>query len=286
MSTSRLGCFVLRFKTRLRLTKHSSRFSIVFFYTVLGCIVLSNLGFDPMSLFLSLSSIILSFSFLIGAASAKYFEGILLIFARRPYDIGDRIALSDPKDDTDPGGSSAWFVENVNLYATTVRFATTNEVATYSNGSLAALRIINAKRSPMAIKFVNVKFGVDVPYAKVELFKSAVESFIKERPKEWISMSAFRATRVEADLGYIEYKIVAQHVEGWQNVGPILNSTAELNQYCLEVSKQLEMRYAAPPLPVQMNLAKPDLLSQVMPGTNNYGIGESAQSGVATPTRV
>lgn len=230
----------------------------------------------------------LSADFIFVSSSIFHNQGILLIFARRPYDIGDRISLSDPKDNTDGGGSSAWFVENVNLYATTVRYATTNEVATYSNGSLASLRIINAKRSPLAIKFVNVKFGVDVPYSKVEIFKASVETFIKERPKEWVSMMAFRATRVEADLGYIEYKIVAQHVEGWQNIGPILNSTAELNQYCLEVSKQLGMRYSAPPLPVHLDLARQNLLQQLMSGNNNEASGdESAPSaskiGLAVP---
>ena len=74
--------------------------------------------------------------------------------------IGDKIALSDPASDTSPSGSSTWFVENVTLFTTTVRFATTNEVATYSNGSLARLRIINAKRSPKAILYVYVSFQV------------------------------------------------------------------------------------------------------------------------------
>jgi small-conductance mechanosensitive channel len=46
------------------------------------------------ALFLSLSSIILGFAFMIGGASAKYFEGILFILVRRPYDIGDRIHVS------------------------------------------------------------------------------------------------------------------------------------------------------------------------------------------------
>lgn len=45
------------------------------FYVVAFCIILSVTGFDPLALFLSLSSIILAFAFMIGSASAKYFEG-------------------------------------------------------------------------------------------------------------------------------------------------------------------------------------------------------------------
>ena len=91
--------------------------------------------------------------------------------ARQPYDIGDRIAVSNPLNDTDPGGSMSWFVENITLYTTTVRLAASNEVATYSNGSLAHLRIINAKRSPKAFVSVKLKFGIEIPYQKVRHFR-------------------------------------------------------------------------------------------------------------------
>ena len=45
----------------------------ILFYTVVGCIVLWYLGFDPLALFLSMSSVILAFAFVFSSASAKYF---------------------------------------------------------------------------------------------------------------------------------------------------------------------------------------------------------------------
>ncbi|KAL7465006.1 hypothetical protein ACHAXS_005337, partial [Conticribra weissflogii] len=170
----------------------------------------------------------------------------------RPYDIGDRIATSNPATDTNPNGSSTWFVEKVSLFSTTVRFATTNEVATYSNGSLASLRIINANRSPKAIVSIVIKFGLETPFQKIKVFRAAVENFVNARPREWVALVGFRATRVEADFGYVEYKIVCQHREAWQNIGPILQSKADLSSFCLEVSKKLEMRYESPPMPVNL----------------------------------
>jgi small-conductance mechanosensitive channel len=92
-----------------------------------------------------------------------------------PYDIGDRISVSDPENDTSSNGSMTWFVEDLGLYSTTVRLAATNEVATYSNGSLANSRIINANRSPQAVVSVLCKFSVNVSYNKVQLFKKATE---------------------------------------------------------------------------------------------------------------
>lgn len=118
-------------------------------------------------------------------------QGILFILVQRPYDVGDKVALSDPESETSASGSSTWFVENITLFTTTVRFATTNEVATYSNGSLASLRVINAKRSPKAIVYVFMKFGTEIPYQMIKVYQAAMENFVKARPREvrsWFSL--------------------------------------------------------------------------------------------------
>jgi hypothetical protein len=49
------------------------------------------------------------------SACSKYFEGLLLILVRRPYDIGDRIAVSNVNVDTSMTGSVSWFVRDVTL---------------------------------------------------------------------------------------------------------------------------------------------------------------------------
>lgn len=223
-------------------------------YFVVILVVLIIMGFNNWESLLSMTTFFFSFSFMFGPASSKYFEGILLIFVRRPYDIGDKVAISDPETDTSASGSSTWFVEKVTLYSTTVRFATTNEVATYSNGSLARLRIINAKRSPKAIVYVYNKFGSDVPFRLIQVFKASVENFVKSRPREWAQLNGFRATRVNLEFNFVEYVIVLTHRELWQNVGPILQSKADLASFCLEVSKKLNLRYEQPPKPIHLFL--------------------------------
>jgi hypothetical protein len=60
----------------------------VLFYFVIACLILNVLGYDPVAVFLSLSSVVLAFSFMISQASSKYVEGLLFILYRRPYDIG------------------------------------------------------------------------------------------------------------------------------------------------------------------------------------------------------
>ena len=72
-----------------------------------------------------------------------------------------------------------------------------------------------------------------------------------------LTSDSFRATRVEADVGYIEYKIIVQHRESWQIIGPVLQSKADLSSFCLEATKKLDMKYESPPMPVNLSTSGP-----------------------------
>jgi len=228
-------------------------FNVVFYFVVI-CIVLAIIGVDPLALFAAISGFILGFSFMIGAATSKYFEGLLLILVQRPYDIGDRISVSHPNTDTEGSGSAGWIVKDVTLYHTTVVYGSSSEVATYSNGSLASSRIINHARSPQAILWFMMKFPYDTPYEKFKVFKGAIEKFIKARPREWLSFAGFRSNRVEIDSGFVEYIIIAVHRESWQSIGALKQSKADLTSFTLELSKKMGMQYSAPPLPVDLTM--------------------------------
>jgi hypothetical protein len=207
-----------------------------------------------------------SFSFFYGDHSVSLIRGFSvfslynhLISVLFVPEIGDRVALSDVANDTDPAGSLGWIIENIDLFSTTMRLGASREVATVSNGSIARLRIINMNRSDKASVMLFLKFGIETPYQKIKVFHTAVEKFVYERPREWIKSLNFRATRVESDLGYIEYIVILQHREAWSNIGTILESRAKVASFCLELQKQLEMRYHSPPMPVELSMVdKPE----------------------------
>jgi len=56
-----------------------------------------------------------------------------------------------------------------------------------------------------------LKFDISTPYEKFQKLHVALEEFVKSRPREWVALIAFRSTRVEADLGFVEYIVFAQH---------------------------------------------------------------------------
>jgi hypothetical protein len=202
-------------------------------------------------------------------------QGVIVVTVSKPFDIGDIIHISNPNIDTDPDGTSAWFVENIFLFATTLRFVRTNEVATIANGNLANSHTVNAARSPRMLCRAHKKFGIDVSYEKIQFFRETLESFIKARPRELISLCGFRVTKLHADLGYVEYVIALQHRKKWQNIVAMLNSKTEVQSFCLEVSKKLNMRNVAPPLPVELGFDDdaqiPSLMNAMMGQNTTMG---------------
>lgn len=161
--------------------------------------------------------------------------------------------MDEPGSQADTyGGDSSWIVENVDLYTTTARLGTTRELATFSNGSLASMRIMNLNRSDKPNVYLSLKFSVDSTLQQRQAFKRRITTFVKERPRQWIKVVDFRSTRVETDLGYVEYTLILQHRERWQNVSAILTSRGEVFNYSVELQKELNMKYTAPHVPVDI----------------------------------
>eukprot|EP00934_Nitzschia_sp_Nitz4_P000590 Nitzschia sp. Nitz4//scaffold1_size375055//116805//120596//NITZ4_000247-RA/size375055-augustus-gene-0.711-mRNA-1//-1//CDS//3329540958//590//frame0 len=225
----------------------------VAFYTCVWFIVMGVLGVDVQALVISASGVIVSFSFMIGTASANYLEGILFVLVRRPFDIGDRINVNTVVSQPDAyGGESSWIVEKVDLYSTTARLGTTREQATFSNSSLATMRIINMNRSEKPNVCLDFKFPFDSTMQQRQIFKTRMITYIKDRPREWIKVVSFRSTRVEVDLGFVAFVLIVQHREKWQNLNAILVSRGDLISYAVELQKELEMNYKAPHVPIDL----------------------------------
>lgn len=202
-------------------------------------------------------------------------QGLLFILVRRPYSIGDGIVVGDVNSTASSSGSGWWLVEDVNLFTTTVVFLFTNERATLSNGSLANSRIINSTRSPHAGLFNMLKFPINVSYAKLEIYRQALEEYVRNRPREWLAMTSFRAVNVEAALGYVEYIVCVDHRESWAAWRAIRTSQAHLASFSVELSKKLNIWYQSPPLPVNLTF---------MNGSGNVVMGPASPTGDPTDT--
>mmetsp|Transcript_30851 Transcript_30851/g.46812 ORF Transcript_30851/g.46812 Transcript_30851/m.46812 type:complete len:955 (+) Transcript_30851:54-2918(+) len=228
-------------------------YNVVFYVAYFGIVQSGLLGMHFFTNVLGLLfAIVTPLSFALSSACGNYVEGVMLVLYRKPFGIGDRIALSAVDVDTSKTGSATWFVENVDLFTTTARFSITNEVATLSNSSLAPCRIINANRSPKAVIRITLRFGVHVPMTKVDQFYIEIERYVKERPREFFQLNGLFASSIEVQKGYIEYVLAVQHLESWQNMGSVWQSKVGLTRQCHTLSRELDMKFVTPTLPVEI----------------------------------
>lgn len=125
-----------------------------------------------------------------------------------------------------------------------------------------------------------MKFGIDTHFKKIQVFRSAAEQYLKQRPREWAAFIGFRPSEVVTDRGYIAYTLIVQHRDSWQKIGSVLGSKANLTTFLLEVSKQLDMRYFSPPLPVDLKIRDASTALQAA-GLENHELDSPAATGFA-----
>jgi hypothetical protein len=183
-------------------------------------------------------------------------QGILFILVRRPYGIGDIIHISNVECDTNPNGSIGWIIQKVTLFETVATWVPTLERASFNNGSLANSRIINWRRSPNARVAIQLHFPIETKYEQIEIFKKAVEEYMKVRPREWLQLNGFRVNRIFTEQSYMDVTLLLQHREHWQSIAQVLDSKSNMVTYCSEVQKKLGMQYRAPALPVDLKGAE------------------------------
>lgn len=177
-------------------------------------------------------------------------------------------------------GEKQWIIEKVDMFTTTARFVHSREVATFANGSLARKRIINMNRSENAQVTIHLKFGIE-GNSQIKTFYEVLRNYIEDRPQEWLLLQSFRSIGLEEQLNYIEYVLTLHHRKSWQNWLAVMKSKSSVTQFCMELRKQLNIRYHTPPMPVQLSAGQgyPSTIDEGTDGVDsNSGDNESRRS--------
>jgi len=75
------------------------------------------------------------------------------------------------------------------------------------------------------------------------------------------NLNVCRASEVAIDQGFVKYIIILQHRSSWQELGAVKQSHADVQSYCLELTKEMDMRFQMPVVPVNLSMVdqhKPD----------------------------
>ena len=152
--------------------------------------------------------------------------------------------MTDPSLIVSDGLWYCWFVEDINLFHTTVRYAGTNEVATINNGSVANMRIINGARSPNAAVWFQFAYRPNLMEdGNIDKVKAALEQYAKDNPRNWRSYSYFRVDEVHPELEKLVVTIGMQHRSSWQDLVRILEAKAAVMCFLMEYSRKLGIIY-------------------------------------------
>lgn len=127
--------------------------------------------------------------------------GVLLIAVRRPFDLGDRIFICGSESVMAGDVSNVtFFVEDISLATTTLRYARTNEVSTVNNWSISGSRIVNCNRSPNAIISLELMMHISVlEREKLAEFRESLELYVRDNPRVWDSLAFCRHDNIDPD---------------------------------------------------------------------------------------
>jgi len=215
------------------------------FWFVLVLLLLSIMNFNPWPILVSITSLLVSVSFALGSSVSKYVEGVLLIAVRRPFDLGDRIIISSCDEVETTRAGLSWFVEDISLFSTTLRFAITNEVSTLNNFSISQARIVNLQRSNNAVVYLeNMDFHVDIIRKnKLGAFRGELEQYVRDRPRIWESFDTCRHDNFDASVDKVTFAFGFRHRSSWQSAARIAIDRASLVRFIYETAVGMGVEY-------------------------------------------
>ena len=203
----------------------------------------------------------------------------MMIIGRRPYDLGDRIVIVPAitaGSDYDPR-SDSWFVEDINLFTTTVRRARDSSVATINNSSIVKMKIVNCQRSPFAQVSLFLKFDIRInDDGNIEKFQAGVEQYLHTNPRSWKALKSLFMTELDAEWGSTTYQLTAIHRLPWQEAVHIAKSRGQLISFCSKLARELGVQYETP-------VPKRKLLVEGQTGTTENDDGDDSEEAQNQP---
>ena len=135
---------------------------------------------------------------------------------------------------------------DINLYATTLRFAGTNEICTIPNGALCANRIANCTRSPGAI--VTLVFHISVlDNENYQVFVEAIRTFVRDNTRIWEALVFHRIVEIVPFQEKVFIKIGVRHRNNWHTAPRIIHDQGEMNKFISKLAERMGIFYDSPP---------------------------------------
>lgn len=151
-----------------------------------------------------ISSTFLSFAVILGWLPYETFAGILFVLAARPYDIGDRIVVTDPgKGDAN---CEQYAVSEIGLLSTRV-VSLSGKEHILQNFITRRLGVINLHRSRAPSVNVQVQLPVRTAASQITEVISTVEMYVAATPQDWVKVQSSSLAQPDYQGGIVRVTV-------------------------------------------------------------------------------
>jgi len=212
----------------------------MFFYLV-------AVGVDFNTLIIPSASLIISVILLAGRAPSDFASGALYVLMARPFDIGDRILISDTGKNPD---LYSLVVKDVGLARTT--FLTSNgEMLLIDNHLLLSKSITNLSRSGPITLRVPLKVPQSTATAKVTELVDSIRLYVAERSTDWSSVDMLFSA-IDMEAGHLNLDIWVTCVHPADEVGAVYGARSNLLMFIHSYMLSAGIEYVKPILPLRV----------------------------------
>jgi hypothetical protein len=137
--------------------------------------------------------------------------------------------------------------QDITLFSTTLRFGSTNEVASFSNGSIANSRITNCARSKNATIAIPMTFHISCHEGNaIEEYRRGIEEYIQEHPNIWDSVFFFRCEDIDPNNEFVTYRVAIRSRFSWQVSNKVIHFQGEFHRFLVALAYKLRIKYDTP----------------------------------------
>lgn len=211
------------------------------FYVVIAlvCVIVFDEHIQP--LMFALSTMLLSMTFIFADTLKNIFKAIILIFAVKPYQVGDRVNI----------GKNKFRVHSIQLLTTTFKDLQ-NKINIMPNSTLSNMLIQNLSRSGNVVVKMKLSVAFDTPATKLAILRQYMVDHVTARPAEWKPNVSMHLATISPETNTVAVSILISHLATYTQVAQWKRSKTELTHLIREKMIELNINWCNPKHSVQV----------------------------------
>ena len=205
--------------------------------------IISIIVFDEhiQPLVFTLSTLLLSLTFVFAGTVKDMFLAMILIFAIKPYAVGDRVNI----------GKEKYRVHSIQLLTTTFRDLQ-NKIAIMPNNKLATATIQNLSRSGNVVVKMKLSVAFDTPATKLASLRQIILKHVSVLPSEWKGTVSMHLADLAPNTNTVNVSLLLSHLANYTQVGQWKRSKTELLHVIREAMINLNIAWKNPEFSVSI----------------------------------